>query len=448
MATNIGFVSTHFAGTDSVSLEANKWSDIIEKNGNRCFWFAGKLDKLPPDSFLVPEAHAEYAPNIKINAHVFGKNRRDPDITRLIHTMRSLLKTRLYHFIDRFKIDMLIVENALAIPIHIPLGLALAEVIAETQIPAIAHHYDFYWEGTRFSTNAIGDYLRMAFPPNFPNIRHVVINPVAQRELSHRAGISATIIPNVIDFDHPPSVDKNQCQAIRRFLGLAPGEKMILQPARVVQKKEIAHAIELVRALRNERYKLVVSHEPSDERLEYKDKVRGYASERGVDLRFIKTNIRIGEDTHSNRMNFYSMRDLYATADLIAYPGFNEGFGNAFMKAVYFKKPILINRHETYIKNIELKRFDLMVMEKCLTREIILQVEKILGSPLQREKTVTHNYRTAARYYSYHLLKERLVPLITQFNHAPVHRRSTKMQTKPSVLHKQPISPRPALIAV
>ena len=33
MSNNIGFVSTRFAGTDGVSLEADKWADILEKTG-------------------------------------------------------------------------------------------------------------------------------------------------------------------------------------------------------------------------------------------------------------------------------------------------------------------------------------------------------------------------------------------------------------------------------
>ena len=91
---------------------------------------------------------------------------------------------------------------------HIPLGIALTELIAETQIPTIAHHHDFYWERTRFSVNAVGDYLRMAFPPSLPNIEHVVINSTAQEELALRTGITSIVIPNVLDFENPPDVGR------------------------------------------------------------------------------------------------------------------------------------------------------------------------------------------------------------------------------------------------
>ena len=34
----------------------------------------------------------------------------------------------------------------MTIPVHVPLGLAMTEVIAETSMRTIAHHHDFAWE--------------------------------------------------------------------------------------------------------------------------------------------------------------------------------------------------------------------------------------------------------------------------------------------------------------
>ena len=133
---------------------------------------------------MVPEAFFKHETNRAIDVEVFGRKRRSRETTQAIHDLRAHLKKRLYEFIDRFQIDMLVAQNLLTIPMHLPLGLALTEVIAETLIPTVAHHHDFYWERTRFSVNAVGDYLRMAFPPSLPNIQHVVINSAAQEELA------------------------------------------------------------------------------------------------------------------------------------------------------------------------------------------------------------------------------------------------------------------------
>jgi hypothetical protein len=70
---------------------------------------------------------------------------RPPTVTHRVHDLRAHLKGDLYAFIRDFDLDLLLVENALAIPLNLPLGLALAELIAETGIPVIAHHHDFAW---------------------------------------------------------------------------------------------------------------------------------------------------------------------------------------------------------------------------------------------------------------------------------------------------------------
>jgi len=101
---------------------------------------------------------------------------RERLVTQKIYELKRQLKDRLYEFIKKFEIDLLVPENVLTIPLNIPLGIALTEIISETGIPTIAHHHDFFWERQHFMTNAAWEYLNMAFPPHLPTIEHVVIN--------------------------------------------------------------------------------------------------------------------------------------------------------------------------------------------------------------------------------------------------------------------------------
>jgi mannosylglucosylglycerate synthase len=411
---NIGFISTRFSGTDGVSLEASKWAQVLEKNGSRCFWFAGELDRDPEKSFLVSEAHFLCAKNQWINQQVLGRKRRNPSVTEAIHEIRSLLKVQLHCFINQFKIDFLIVENALTIPIHIPLGLALSEVIAETQIPTIAHHHDFYWERDRFSTNAVNDYLRMAFPPSLPNIKHVVINSQAQEQLALRTGISSIIIPNVLDFENPPLVDVKRSEAFRQSIGLKTNDKMILQPTRIIPRKGIEQAIELVKELKDPRYKLVISHEAGDEGFEYAEWLEEYALEHHVDLRMITPKI-VDPFYNGNCPKRYSLWDIYPHADLITYPSLYEGFGNAFLEAIYFKKPILVNRYSIFIRDLEPRGFDLAVMDGFISKKTVQKVKEVLESPERRQNMVNNNYEVAWRHYSYSVLRNQFNAIINDF---------------------------------
>jgi len=412
MGKKIGFISTRFAGVDGVSLEASKWANVLEKSGHSCYWFAGELDQAPTNCFLVPEAHFQNEENEWVNEHIIGRKVRDISVTDEIHALRKVLKRKIYEYVRKFNIDLLIVENALSIPMNIPLGVALTEVISEMRIPTIAHHHDFWWERTRYLINSCWDYIRMAFPPNLPNIKHVVINSAAQEELALRTGISSTIIPNVLNFENPPAINTERARKWREDMGLDDDDILILNPTRIIERKGIEHAIELVKGLKDYRCKLVISHESGDEGLEYTKWLTSNALVHGVDLRLF--NAQIGDPFSSNASNHkgYSLWDIYPYADFITYPSLYEGFGNALLEAIYFKKPILINRYATFIRDIEPKGFKFVVMDRLLTREIVQKVKGILESPERKEKMVNLNYNIACRHYSFTELRKYLSSLM------------------------------------
>ncbi len=81
---------------------------------------------------------------------------------------------------------------------------------------------------------------------------------MAQKEMARRCSRSASIIPNVFDFETPPPGLDDYNRDLRREIGLAADDWLILQPTRVVQRKGIEHAIELVRRLNKEEGTTVV----------------------------------------------------------------------------------------------------------------------------------------------------------------------------------------------
>ena len=412
MGKSIGFISTRFAGIDGVSLEASKWAMILKSNGHSCYWFAGELDKEPANSFLVPEAHFKNDEISWINEHIIGKKVRDISVTDEIHSLRKVLKRKIYDFVRQFSVDLLIVENALSIPMNIPLGVALTEVISEIRIPTIAHHHDFWWERTRYLINSCWDYIRLAFPPNLPNIKHIVINSAAQEELALRTGISSTIIPNVLDFENPPAINTTRAKKWRTEMGLDDDDILILNPTRIIERKGIEYAIELVKGLKDPRYKLVVSHESGDEGFEYTKWLTSNALLHGVDLRLFSAKIGDPLNSNANNQRGYSLWDIYPYADFITYPSLYEGFGNALLEAIYFKQPILINRYATFIRDIEPKGFKFVVMDRFLSSKIVQQVKDILESPERKKEMVDLNYNIACRHYSFAELQKYLSSLM------------------------------------
>ena len=361
---------------------------------------------------------------------------RGRSVTQKIYELKRKLKDDLYRFIDKYKIDLLVPENALTIPLNLPLGIAVTEIISETGMPTIAHHHDFFWERQNFMTNAVWEYLNMAFPPHLPTIQHVVINSSADNQLSLRTGISATIIPNVMDFEHPPpmvngfdscgldSANKEvsgdgYASDVRQSLGIADDELLILQPTRVVKRKGIEHAIELVHRL-GMKAKLIISHASGDEGYDYERRVREYSKLMKVDTYFVSNIINEQRGLTKNGRKIYTLEDVYPHADLVTYPSTFEGFGNAFLEAIYFCRAIVVNTYSIYTMDIKPKGFSVIEIDGYVSDEAVRKTRKVLTDPEFRSKMVKHNYETATHYYSYSVLHNKLKNLIKDCTGCPL----------------------------
>lgn len=410
---HVGFISTRLAGTDGVSLETQKWAAIFEKEGFDCFYCAGELDWPAERSYYIAEAHFRHPEIKEINAHCFGVVTRDPSITAKTHILARHLKDQLYRFIEKFDIRFLVVENAVTIPINLPLGIAITELIAETGITTIAHHHDFFWERQRFKRNAVWDYLNMAFPPNLPSIRHVVINSSAAHQLALRTGISSHVIPNVMDFENPPPVPDAYAADVRKALGISDNELFILQPTRIVKRKRIELAIELVHRL-GTRAKLVISHASGDEGYDYEKRLREYSQMLSVNTLFCCTHIQEKRGITPEGQKVYALSDVYPHSDLVTYPSTYEGFGNAFLEALYFKKPIVVNTYSIYLMDIKPKGFRAIEMDGYISEETLNEVRRVLTDRRYREEMVEHNYEVARRHYSYSVLEKMLTEFIRE----------------------------------
>ncbi len=409
----IGFVSTRLKGTDGVSLDVRKWAEVLAGLRHECFFFAGESDWPPERSYVVPEAHFQHPDVLRLSADLFDDYVRTPETSRHIDALKTYLKTHLHRFITQFDLNLLIVENAMAIPVHVPLGLALTEVIAETSISTLAHHHDFAWERSRFSVGAAEDYLHAAFPATLRSIRHVVINSYAQRQLAYRTGLSSTVVPNVMEYEKPPLPPDGYADDLRATLGLVPGEFLILQPTRIVPRKRIERAIALTVRL-GLPYALVISHEAGDEGMEYMEHLHELAGLFKARVIFGAAHFgELREQTADGR-KLYSLADAYQAADLVTYPSSVEGFGNAFLEAIYYRKPLVVSTYDIYRLDIKPKGFQVVEFDEFVTREAVQQARELLLHPDRAAEVVEHNYVVARQHFSYSNLEKLLVALISQ----------------------------------
>ena len=391
-----------------MSLEALKWAEALEGMGHEVFWFSGLSDRPEEVSMCVPEAFFGHPENEWLAKRIWGNTQRDPTVTTRIQEVASYLKEMLRRFVDRFKIDVLVPENALTIPVHLPLGVAITEFLAETNMKAVAHHHDFYWERDRFAMNAVPDFLDMSFPPRLPNLRHGVINRQAGDQLARRKGVSSILVPNVFEFEkEPPGIDDYTAD-VRKELGLAEDDIFILQPTRIVPRKGIEMAIRLVARLEDPRCKLVISHEAGDEGFEYVEMLQRLAKEEGVDLRLVGD--RVGENRQRDKQGrkIFTLWDIYPHADLVTYPSLYEGFGNALIETFYFRKPVVVNRYSIFVQDIEPKGFETVALNGYVTHDVVEQTKALLSDENFRREMTETNYELAKKYYGYQELEKQL----------------------------------------
>jgi glycosyltransferase involved in cell wall biosynthesis len=411
--SRVGFISTRLAGTDGVSLETEKWTKILEGMGHECFYFAGESDRPESHSIVAPEAHFNHPDITAINHDLFDDQTRSSKTTGLVHSIRFHLKQHLYQFITTFDINLLIIENALSIPMNIPLGLAITELIAETNIPTIAHHHDFSWERSRFAVTSGEDYLRAAFPPTLPSIHHVVINSFGARQLALRTGARSMLIPNVMDFEQKPAGLDDYGLRLRDALGIGSDEALILQPTRIVPRKRIELAIELTHRL-GERATLVITHQSGDEGSAYEKRLHEDAELLGASVIFGAEIVNHRRHELDNGRQVFSLKDAYQQSDLVTYPSTIEGFGNAFLETIYYCRPIVISAYEIFKTDILPKGFRVIEFDDFIEQETVDAARAILQDPSIGEEMADHNFKLGQRYYSFKILESNLSFILNQ----------------------------------
>lgn len=413
---NIGFVSTRLAGTDGVSLESGKWSQVLEQAGHRCFFFAGESDRPKDRTWLVAEAHFKHPLIEHINCDLFDDIYRSPTTSETVNALRRRLKQQLRCYVEKFQLDLLIVENALSLPMNIPLGLALTEYITETRLPTIAHHHDFAWERPRYALHAAEDYLKAAFPPAMNLLRHVVINSYAAEQVALRTGIRCSLIPNVMPFESPPPPADDYIRTLRPELGIAEEEILLLQPTRIVPRKRIERAIELARMARmiDRPCCLLITHSSGDEGEAYRRYLEEYAGLMGVKVLFAAERFNHKRGQTPDGRPVFSLADAYFAADLVTYPSTLEGFGNAFLEAIYYRKPLLVSRYEIFKVDIQPKGFRVIAFDDFIDEGTVESVRRLLEHPDEVETMVETNYQLGLKYYSFSVLRKSLCGLVEQ----------------------------------
>lgn len=382
----IVMVGARFSGLDGVSLETAKVAVALERLGHTIGWFAGEIG--PGFEPFVEFSDASFGTeaNRSLQRLVFQGGEAGVG-ERAIRRTSSSIRKALLSFVGEFDADAMIVQNAWAIPMQLPLAVAAAEVAIETGIATIGHHHDFAWERPRFQNCAVPDILGRYFPPEADNIAHVVINSIAQVELEARRGLRSRVLPNVMDFERGVRVSDGGA-SFRERAGLDPRDVVLLQPTRVITRKGIEHTIELASRMTGDP-KVVVTH-PDDRDEDYWARLVARADQDGVDLRLVDAG-RTG----------HSLASAYAAASLVCFPSSYEGYGNGLVEAVFYRKPVLVNRYPVFVADIAPLGFEFLEIDGFISDKTVDAATEIIGDAPEAQRIGGRNHGIGSRNLSF-----------------------------------------------
>jgi len=157
---------------------------------------------------------------------------------------------------------------------------------------------------------------------------------------------------------------------------------------------------------------LVVTHTGDDEGIDYQIYLKEFADLIGVNFLCAADRFAYCRQTTPDGRKVYSIADAYSQADLVTYPSVIEGFGNAFLETIYYRRPIIMEAYEIFKCDIQPKGFKVIWFEDFISLKIVEDVQKILCNHELAIEWAEKNYQLGRRYYSYQTLEKRLVTLL------------------------------------
>jgi glycosyltransferase involved in cell wall biosynthesis len=420
----IGIIIGRIGGVDGVALETEKWIDVLKFMGHEIFIISGQYQERPmnPETeTLVPEMSFFSPESYWSQKKAFFYPETDPaELIEHLNLYSKVIYKKIINWAHENNIELLISENASALPSHLEMGLAVNKAVHKLGLPTITHDHDFAWErGERYNSphEDINKFVETVFPLSAPNSIHAVINSNAKTTLLEKFGRDSVNVPNVMDFNIPFGIINKKNSALHEHLGYKKSDIFLYQITRVVRRKGIEIAIDLLNKLNNKKIKLIISGNYAD------DAGNEYYNELVDQIHDLKLSEQVQFAYHlfhnkglSNSKNevMFSLSDAYAHANACTYFSIYEGFGNAFVEAVLARCPIFVNNYKpVYMPDIGIKGFKTVMLEENeLSNQAVKDMAEIIYNPKLADEIANYNFELGKKYFSYDTLQEKLEELI------------------------------------
>lgn len=440
----IVFISGKLGDVDGVSLEVDKWIEVLRKEGHEVYTIAGYytnpmqgigadnqflLEHLRFDSTLQKHYEKMMFPYITRQPTHLTSATRDIILEEMMVKGKELSED-IFQIIQDNDIDVIVAQNTNAMPMTLLGGIAVYNLLTEYKVATIFHHHDFWWERSRFSQNRIEGLLNRIMPPSDIGSEHVVISSYSAHILSSIKRVMPTVIPNCENFENAATLDEYNSH-FREDLGFREDDILFVQPTRIVPRKRIEDSIRLVGmysrrhpALKG-RIKFIVSLYQGDELDDsYIEEIRDLAVREDVDMHLISEWVSSIRQVNDDGKRMYTSRDVLLNADIATYLPKWEGFGNAFLEAVSCRVPVVVSTYLVYktdikgsgFNNIEIRDdYDNNGLLK-IPESVLDEIHLILNDSEKMQQMVSGNFEIGKKEFGFDLLSARLNGLLESYS--------------------------------
>ena len=153
----IGIIIGRIGGVDGVALETEKWIEVLHRMGHETFIISGQYENRQIDcehetrvqemSFFSPESFWGQ------KKAFFHPDEDQDDLLEHFTLYSDLIAKKITTWVHKNALDLLISENASALPSHISMGWGIKKAVSKLGLPTITHDHDFAWErGDRYKS--------------------------------------------------------------------------------------------------------------------------------------------------------------------------------------------------------------------------------------------------------------------------------------------------------
>jgi len=349
----------------------------------------GKASSQKVPTKIIPELN-ELEPCVVAAQQEIFKGRAGDNYSRLTDALRSRLEPVLS------KCDSIVVHNVLTMPFNLAATQVLSE-FAGRGMPIVAWTHDLAAMNPDYSVprHPIFDLIRQ----RQANIRYVTVSKSRAEEFRKLTGTEPdAIVPNGIDLRRVLGISPE----VEELLGDAAQSTVFFYPTRVLERKNLVFAFQILAALRGlgTAARLLVTAAPDAHN------PTGLLN----DLKKRAAHLQVADQVVWVNEHFFvddrQLRSLYLMADALLYTTRQEGFGLPLHEAVAFRLPIFCSNIEALRSHLpgNAVAFDL--------RNPPGDIAETIRTTLDQDKAYLSRKQILRDYSAKRLYRERIEPFL------------------------------------